>query len=44
LKESDMETIVGFIDEVITNYQDESKLEAIGAKVNAMMNGKPLFA
>ena len=44
LKESDMETIVGFIDEVINNYQDESKLEAIGEKVNAMMKGKPLFS
>ena len=43
LKENDMETIVGLIDEVINNYQDESKLEAIGEKVNAMMSGKPLF-
>ncbi len=43
LKESDMETIVGLIDEVINNYQDESKLEAVGEKVNAMMSGRPLF-
>ena len=44
LKENDMETIVGFIDEAIMNYQDEAKLEAIAEKVNAMMSGKPLFA
>jgi len=25
------------------NYEDEAKLEAIGAKVNAMMSGLPLF-
>ncbi|MEH6536212.1 MAG: serine hydroxymethyltransferase [Psychroserpens sp.] len=43
LKEDDMETIVDFIDEALMNYQDESKLEAIAEKVNAMMNGKPLF-
>ena len=44
LKETDMETIVGFIDEALMNYQDETKLWAIAEKVNAMMNGKPLFA
>jgi glycine hydroxymethyltransferase len=44
LKEADMETIVGLIDEVINNYQDESKLEAVGEKVHAMMKGKPLFS
>ncbi|WP_274474442.1 serine hydroxymethyltransferase [Mangrovimonas aestuarii] len=43
LKEDDMETIVGLIDEVITNYQDEDKLEAIAGKVNNMMEGLPLF-
>ena len=43
LKESDMETIVGLIDEVLQNYTDEAKLEAIGDKVNDMMSGKPLF-
>lgn len=43
LKESDMETIVGLIDEVLQNYTDEAKLEAIGDKVNDMMSGKLLF-
>ncbi|MEZ4792105.1 MAG: serine hydroxymethyltransferase [Gelidibacter sp.] len=43
LKEADMETIVGLIDEVINNYKNESKLEVVGEKVNEMMSGKPLF-
>lgn len=43
LKEQDMDTIVGLIDEVLQNYTDEAKLEAIGDKVNGMMSGKPLF-
>lgn len=44
LKETDMETIVGYIDEAITNFQDEAKLEAIADKVNEMMSSRPLFA
>ncbi|MCF1422732.1 MULTISPECIES: serine hydroxymethyltransferase [Mangrovimonas] len=44
LKEGDMETIVGLIDDVITNYQDEAKLEEIASKVNDMMSDLPLFA
>ena len=44
LKEADMETIVGFIDEAIMNYQDDAKLEAIAEKVNEMMSPRPLFA
>ncbi len=44
LKENDMETIVGFIDEVIANYENEEKLWSIADKVNTMMSGKPLFA
>lgn len=44
LKENDMETVVGLIDEVINNYQDESKLELIGEKVNELMSGRPLFS
>jgi glycine hydroxymethyltransferase len=43
LKEADMEAIVMLIDEVINNYQDDAKLEAIAAKVNAMMSDRPLF-
>lgn len=43
LIESDMGDIVELIDEALMNYEDESRLEDIGHKVNAMMNGKPLF-
>ena len=44
LKENDMETIVALMDEVLMNYENESTLEAIAAKVNAMMSGLPLFS
>ncbi|WP_323787777.1 serine hydroxymethyltransferase [Psychroserpens sp.] len=44
LKESDMETIVGFIDDVIKNHDNEKQLETIADKVNAMMSDKPLFS
>jgi len=43
LKESDMATIVNFVDEVIENYQDEAVLEGVADKVNAMMRDRPLF-
>ena len=43
LKETDMETIVGLIDEAITNYEDEKALKAIAQKVNALMSDRPLF-
>jgi glycine hydroxymethyltransferase len=42
MKESDMETIVALIDEVINNYNDETKLEAIAQKVNRLMSHRPL--
>ena len=44
LKETDMETIVGFIDEVICNYENEVVLEQIAEKVNNLMKDLPLFA
>ena len=43
LVEKDMEKIVDLIDEVITNHEDEAKLESIAEKVNEMMSGLPLF-
>ena len=43
LVEKDMEKIVDLIDEVITNHEDETKLEGIAEKVNEMMAGLPLF-
>ena len=44
LKETDMETIVSLIDDVIKHHDDEDKLEAIAEKVNEMMCEKPLFS
>ncbi|MGY0392139.1 serine hydroxymethyltransferase [Bizionia sp. KMM 8389] len=44
LKENDMEAIVELVDAVITNYEDDAKLEEISEKVNAMMSDLPLFA
>ena len=44
LLENDMETIVAFIDEVISNYEDEVVLESVAKRVNAMMGHRPLFA
>lgn len=43
LKENDMDKIVDLIDEVINNYENESVLEAVAEKVNAMMSDRPLF-
>jgi glycine hydroxymethyltransferase len=43
LKENDMDYIVSLIDEVITNYENESVLEAVAEKVNEMMGEKDLF-
>lgn len=42
MKESDMEIIVGFIDDVINNYNDDAMLESIAQKVNALMSHRPL--
>ncbi|NJW51433.1 serine hydroxymethyltransferase [Salinimicrobium oceani] len=43
LKEDDMDTIVELIDRVITNYQDEDKLEGVREDVLDLMQGRPLF-
>ncbi|MCO4821051.1 MAG: serine hydroxymethyltransferase [Flavobacteriaceae bacterium] len=43
MKEADMEGVVELIDEVIRNYENESVLEAVGTKVNALMSHRPLF-
>ncbi|WP_299392417.1 serine hydroxymethyltransferase [uncultured Gelidibacter sp.] len=44
LKEDDMDTIVGLIDEVLNHHDNEATLDAVGEKVNEMMKGKPLFS
>jgi len=43
LKENDMSYVVDLIDEVITNYENEAILEGVAAKVNELMEGRPLF-
>jgi len=43
LIESDMETIVDFIDRVITNFEDEQILEQIADEVNDFMGERPIF-
>ena len=44
LKEDDMPVIVDLIDDVLKNYQNDSKLEEIAEKVNEMMAHRPLFS
>lgn len=43
LKENDMSYVVDLIDEVITNYENETVLEGVAKKVNTLMSGRPLF-
>ena len=44
LKEEDMPIIVGFIDEVLCNVEDEAVITKVCGQVNEMMNDLPLFA
>jgi glycine hydroxymethyltransferase len=43
LVESDMETVVDLIDQVLNNHDDEAKLEVISKQVHALMSHRPLF-
>ncbi len=43
LVETDMATIVEFIDEVLSNPEDENVIKKVKAKVNEMMSHRPLF-
>tara|TARA_R110000850_G_scaffold277086_1_gene422432 strand:- start:172731 stop:174002 length:1272 start_codon:yes stop_codon:yes gene_type:complete len=43
LKEDDMKYIVDLMDEVITNFEDDSILKNVGKKVHEMMGDRPLF-
>ncbi|PVW13530.1 serine hydroxymethyltransferase [Marixanthomonas spongiae] len=43
LVEDDMPTIVELMDEVITNFEDETILKQVSKKVNDLMEGRPLF-
>jgi len=44
LKEKDMDAIVGFIDDIISDIDNESVIASTGLNVKAMMNDFPLFA
>ncbi len=43
LKEEHMEPIVEMIDDVISNIENESKIDSVRKQVNEMMSGFPLF-
>ena len=43
LIEADMETIVGYIDEIINNSEDETTILNVKQKVNELMQARPLF-
>ncbi|MDA9908093.1 serine hydroxymethyltransferase [Flavobacteriaceae bacterium] len=43
LVEADMQLVVDLVDEVIMNFNDSEKLEAIALKVNELMAGRDLF-
>jgi len=43
LKEAEMAVIVDFIDEVLSNPEDETLIEGVKKKVNALMSGRDLF-
>ena len=43
LKEADMNVIVDLVDEVLTNAEDDAKVEAVKEKVNTLMSGRELF-
>lgn len=42
LKESDMDYIVGLIDEVLSNIEDQATIDSVRNKVNKMMSDRPL--
>ena len=44
LKEADMERIVGLIDEVLTNVDNEAKISAVRSEINSWMQQYPLFS
>lgn len=43
LKESDMLTIAGLINDVVMNIKDENVISGVRKKVNELMDSKPLF-
>ena len=43
LNEQDMATIVEFIDQILTNHENENLITKIKSDVNEFMSGLPLF-
>lgn len=43
MREEHMETIVAYIDQVLSNFEDEATLLAVRKEVNALMAGFPLY-
>lgn len=43
MKEDDMYTMVGFIDEVLTSHDNDAKISSIKTEVNNWMNNFPLY-
>ena len=43
LNEQDMATIVEFIDQILTNHENENLITKIKSDVNKFMSGLPLF-
>ncbi|MBV6645477.1 MAG: serine hydroxymethyltransferase, partial [Cyclobacteriaceae bacterium] len=43
LKEEDMTRIVNYIDEVLTNHEDNSKIQSVKEDINKWMSSFPLF-
>ena len=44
MKEEDMTKIVGFIDDVLMNHDNEDKISSIRGDVNAWMKNFPLYS
>lgn len=44
LKEKDMDVIVGFIDDVLSDIENEELIASVGSKVHSMMKDYPLFS
>lgn len=43
MKEAEMEVIAGFINDAISNYENEDKLKSIKSEVNALCSNFPLY-
>jgi glycine hydroxymethyltransferase len=44
MKESDMEQIVVYIDEVLMNHDNEAKIQTVKDEVNSWMKAFPLYS